>query len=195
MIPLFFPTPADLRKWFEKNHVKEKELWVGFYKKDSGKQSINWSESVDQALCFGWIDGLRKSIDHISYKIRFTPRKPKSIWSAININKVKELTKLRLMKPEGLAAFKKLDRQKAKVSSFEQKHIALDKKFVKIFKTNKLAWKNFSEMTPSYKRAAIHWVMTAKQEKTRLSRLNVLIADSRAGIKIKPMRIEKKKTP
>lgn len=192
MTPKFFPTPADFRKWFEKNHDTEKELWVGFYKKDSGKQSINWSESVDQALCFGWIDGIRKSIDDISYKIRFTPRKPGSNWSAININKIKNLTKLGLMKPEGIAAFKKLDKKKAKIYSFEQKQVLLDANFEKIFKSNKAAWKNFKSMAPSYQRTSIHWVTSAKLEETRLKRLNELITDSKAGIKIKAMRYGKK---
>jgi uncharacterized protein YdeI (YjbR/CyaY-like superfamily) len=192
MNALFFPTAGDLRKWFEKNQNKENELWVGFYKKNSGKPSINWSESVDQALCFGWIDGIRKSIDDISYKIRFTPRKPSSIWSAININKVKTLTKLGLMKPEGLAAFKKLDKKKAKIYSFEQKKVVLDPVYEKIFNLNKLAWTNFNAMAPSYKRIAIYWVMSAKREETKLNRLNTLINDSKAGIKIKVTRIGKK---
>jgi uncharacterized protein YdeI (YjbR/CyaY-like superfamily) len=137
---------------------------------------------------------LRKSIDDISYKIRFTPRKPGSNWSAININKIKTLTKLGLMKPDGLAAFKKLDKKKAKVYSFEQKQVVLDVKFEKIFKSNKTAWKNFKSMTPSYQRISTFWVTSAKQEETRLRRLrrlNTLIADSETKLKIKSMRNEK----
>ncbi|UCH65387.1 MAG: hypothetical protein JSW63_12405, partial [Ignavibacterium sp.] len=107
MKPTFFKDQNELRNWFEKNHDKEKEIWVGFYKKDSGKANYTWSESVDQALCFGWIDGIRKSIDENIYMIRFTPRNPKSNWSAINIKKIKELTKLGLMHPTGIEAYKK----------------------------------------------------------------------------------------
>lgn len=188
MNPVFFKTTAGLRKWFEKNHNKEKELWVGYYKKDSRLKGITWSESVDQALCFGWIDGIRKSIDDKSYTNRFTPRKPGSNWSAININKVKVLTKLGLMKPAGIDAFKKLDKKKAGVYSFEQKKIVLDPTFEKIFKSNKTAWKNFSSMAPSYQRTSIHWVISAKQETTRLKRLNILIEDSVNNLKIKPLR-------
>ncbi|QQS36007.1 MAG: YdeI/OmpD-associated family protein [Ignavibacteriales bacterium] len=191
MDPKFFKTSAELRNWFEKNHHKEKELWVGYYKKDSGLKSITWSESVDQALCFGWIDGIRKSIDEKSYTNRFTPRKPGSNWSAININKVNELTKLGLMKPAGTEAFKKLDKKKAKVYSFEQRSIVLNPAFEKIFKSNKTAWKSFTSMAPSYQRVSIHWVMSAKQEETRLRRLNILIEDSANNIKIKPLRIGK----
>src|SRR5437868_3468723 len=114
MQPIFFAKQSDLRKWFEKNHDKEKELWIGFYKTNSGKPSITWPESVDQALCFGWIDGVRKSLGEDSYVIRFTPRKPKSIWSAINIKKVEELTKLGLMHPAGIDAFNKRDEKKSR---------------------------------------------------------------------------------
>lgn len=188
MNPKFFKTSSELRKWFEKNHKKEKELWVGYYKKDSGLKSITWSESVDQALCFGWIDGIRKSIDDKGYTNRFTPRKPGSNWSAINISKVKELKKLGLMKPAGIEAFKKLDKKKAKVYSFEQNQIALDSALEKIFKSNKKAWNNFLAMAPSYQRISKHWIMSAKQEATRLKRLNILIEDSLNNIKIKPMR-------
>jgi uncharacterized protein YdeI (YjbR/CyaY-like superfamily) len=188
MIPKFFKTSKELRNWFEKNHDKEKELWVGYYKKDSGLESITWSESVDQALCFGWIDGIRKSIDDISYTNRFTPRKSGSNWSAINIKKVKALKKLGLMTPPGIEAFKKLDKKKAAVYSFEQKEIVLDAGLEKIFKSNKKAWNNFLSMAPSYQRISKHWIMSAKQEVTRLKRLNVLIEDSLNNIKIKPMR-------
>src|SRR5258705_13612293 len=105
MTPRFFKTPSAFRKWLAANHAKSKELWVGFYKKDSQKQSITWPESVDEALCFGWIDGIRKSIDEISYTIRFTPRKPRSIWSAVNIRRAKALAAQELMQPAGLRAF------------------------------------------------------------------------------------------
>lgn len=192
MKPIFFPKQSDLRKWFEKNHEKEKELLVGFYKKDSGRPSIIWSQSVDEALCFGWIDGIRKSIDEISYTIRFTPRNPKSIWSVVNIKKVENLTKLRLMKSAGIANFKKLDQNKSKIYSFEQRAVKFYKKHETIFKRNKKAWKYFFSQVPSYQKPAIHWVMSAKQEETRLRRLNILINDSAQEQKIAPLRRSKK---
>src|SRR6187549_476911 len=123
--PTFFATQSDFRKWLEKNHSKATELFVGFYKVDSGKPSMTWSESVDQAICFGWIDGVRKSIDKDSYFIRFTPRKPTSIWSAINIKKVEELTKQGLMQPAGLASFEKRTEGKSRIYSFEQEKVEL----------------------------------------------------------------------
>jgi uncharacterized protein YdeI (YjbR/CyaY-like superfamily) len=189
---VFFPKQSDLRKWFEKNHEKEKELIVGFYKKDSGKPSITWPESVDEALCFGWIDGIRRSIDKISYSIRFTPRNPKSVWSAINIKKVENLTKLGLMKPAGITAFQKLTQNKSKIYSFEQRVVILDKKLEDIFKKNKNAWKFFSEQAPSYKKTSAYWVMSAKQEETRLRRLNILINDSANGLRIALLRKNQK---
>ncbi|MCX6167981.1 MAG: YdeI/OmpD-associated family protein [Ignavibacteriales bacterium] len=188
MEPIFFADQSELRKWFEKNHLKEKELLLGYFKKSSGRQSVTWPESVDQALCFGWIDGIRKSIDDLSYTIRFTPRNPKSIWSAINIKKVENLTSLGLMKPAGIAAFNKLDLTKSKIYSFEQNNVKLTKAYENIFKQNNKAWIFFSEQVPSYRRPAIHWVNSAKLEETRLRRLNILITDSFNKQKIAPLR-------
>ena len=190
--PIFFPKQTDFRKWFERNHLTEKELIVGFYKIDSGRESITWPQSVDEALCFGWIDGIRRSIDDISYSIRFTPRNPKSIWSAINIKKVENLTKLGLMKPAGIAAFNKLDPDKSNIYSFEQRSVKFNKKYETIFKRNKKAWLFFSMQIPSYKKPAIHWVMSAKQEDTRIKRLNILINDSEKQLKIAPLRRNQK---
>lgn len=185
MTPKFFKTKNDLRKWFEKNHNKLNEQWIGFYKTTSGKQSITWSESVDEALCFGWIDGIRKSINNESYMIRFTPRKPNSTWSAVNIKKIEELTKLGLMKPEGIAAYNKKKDSNSKIYTYEQNEISLDKKYESIIKANKKAWEYFDEqLAPSYKKISIKWVMSAKQETTRLSRLKVLIDSSAKGEKI-----------
>lgn len=179
MQPKFFKTQNDLRNWFEKNHKKLDGQWIGFYKKHTGKQSITWSESVDQAICFGWIDGLRKSIDDESYMIRFTPRKPDSNWSAVNITKVEELTKLGLMKPEGIEAFKKKKDHKSKIYSYEQKEVKLDKKLEDIFKKNKKAWNFFNKkLAPSYRKVSIRWVMSAKREETRMNRLKILIDSS-----------------
>lgn len=188
MSPTFFPTPGDFRQWLENNHETASELIVGYYKKATGLPSMTWPDSVDQALCYGWIDGIRRSIDDKSYSIRFTPRRPNSIWSAVNVKKVEELKKLGLMKPAGLAAYALKDDKKSEVYSFEQHKIALSKEYIAIFKANKSAWKNFNEMIPSYKRPAIWWVMSAKQEATRLRRLETLISDSEQGRKIKQLR-------
>jgi uncharacterized protein YdeI (YjbR/CyaY-like superfamily) len=185
--PTFFKTPSEWRKWLEKNHHKETELWVGFYKTSSGKPSITWPKSVDEALCFGWIDAIRKSIDEESYVIRFTRRKPKSIWSVVNIKKVEELIKKGLMMEAGLTIFKARDEKKSKIYSFEQEKVELDKNYEKQFKANKEAWKYFQSMPLSYRKPATHWVMSAKQETTRLKRLDTLIRDSEAGRKIKPL--------
>lgn len=187
----FFKTPADFRKWLEKNHAKKDELWVGFYKISSGEKSITWPESVDQVLCFGWIDGLRKGIDEESYKIRFTPRKKSSIWSAINLKKVEELTKAGLMREAGLKIYNERNEKNANKYSFEQQEIKLDLSYEKKFKSNKDAWKWFSASAASYRKAATWWVMQAKQESTRLKRLATLIHDSANGERIKEMRVRK----
>ena len=190
MKPLFFKTPADLRKWFEKNHAKQTEVLIGFYKVGTGKPSIIWSEAVDQAICFGWIDSVRKSIDEHSYSNRFTPRKPKSNWSAINIAKVKALTEQGLMHPTGQAAYEKRDDARSVIYAFEQQKetVKLDTASEKIFKANKKAWKNFNAMPPWYIRTATWQVLTAKQEVTKLKRLEALIKDSEAGLAIKELR-------
>lgn len=174
----FFATPTDFRKWLEKHYKTEKELIVGFYKVGTGKPSITWSESVDQALCFGWIDSVRKSIDAESYCIRFTPRKPTSIWSAINIKKVKALTKAGLMTPEGQKAFSLKKDDKSEIYSHEKEVKALESHFEKLFKKNKIAWDFFNSQAPSYKKIITHWMTNAKQEKTKLARLDKLIKAS-----------------
>ncbi|MEO6844962.1 MAG: YdeI/OmpD-associated family protein [Ginsengibacter sp.] len=183
--PTFFSNSKDFRKWFEKNHDKAKELSVGFYKVTSGKKSITWSESVDEAICFGWIDGVRKSIDVESYRIRFTPRKPTSIWSAINIKKVEELSKKGLIHPQGLAAFSKRLEKKSAIYSYEKEPETLSPGFLKKLKANKKAWTFFQTMAPSYQRTCAHWIMTARQEATKMKRLEELINDSVMERKIK----------
>ncbi|WP_223601273.1 YdeI family protein [Chryseobacterium sp. GVT01B] len=175
MEPTFFRTKEAFRKWLEKHHQDEKELLTGFYKTGSGKPSMSWSESVDQALCFGWIDGVRKSIDHESYSIRFTPRKPSSIWSNINIKKVEELTKAGLMTPAGQKAFDLRKENKSGIYSHEKAEVALDPVYQKQFTDDQTAWDFFESQAPSYKKVIIHWIMSAKQEKTRLSRLEKAI--------------------
>ncbi len=172
MTPTFFATQADFRKWLKKNHTKETELVVGFYKVDSGKPSMNWSQSVDEALCFGWIDGVRKSIDKDSYQIRFTQRKPTSIWSAINIKKIEELTKQGLMQPAGLASFEKRKEDKSKIYSYENEERKFTQNFQKQFKANKKAWNYFQSLASSYKKISTHWVLSAKQDATKTKRLN-----------------------
>ncbi|HYG50549.1 MAG TPA: YdeI/OmpD-associated family protein [Flavobacteriales bacterium] len=181
MKPTFFATPYEFRKWLKKNHKTEKELLVGFYKVDSGKPSMTWSQSVDQALCFGWIDGVRKSIDDKSYTIRFTPRKPGSIWSAVNIKKVAELTKQGLMQEAGLEIFKKRSESKSAVYAYEQGETKLTPAFEKQLKADKKAWGYFQALAPGYRKLSIRWVMSAKQEATQIKRLNMLIADCKAG--------------
>ena len=181
MKPIYFPTPTEFRKWLEENHSTETELLVGFYKVKSGTPSLTWSESVDQALCFGWIDGVRTSIDDTRYTIRFTPRKPTSIWSGVNIRKVEEFIRLGLMHEAGLAAFAKRSEGKSKIYSFEQKEVAFSPAYEKHFQKNNKAWLYFEALAPSYRKTSINWVMSAKQETTQLKRLEILIADSEAG--------------
>ncbi|WP_216823606.1 YdeI/OmpD-associated family protein [Niastella vici] len=181
MTPIFFAKQSDFRKWLQKNHKKETELLVGFYKVGSGKPSMSWSQSVDEALCFGWIDGVRKSIDKDSYQIRFTQRKSTSIWSAVNIKKIEKLTKEGLMQPAGVASFEKRIESKSKIYSHEKDEVELTQPYKKLFKANKKAWDYFQLLAPSYRKVSTHWVMSAKQETTRIKRLNQLIADSAAG--------------
>lgn len=179
MEPLFFKTPHDFRAWLEQNHDKEAELLVGFYKKGTGKPSITWPESVEQALCFGWIDGVRRSYNEDSYTIRFTPRRPNSTWSSVNIKKMKELLEKGLVKPEGVAAYQKRKENNSEIYSHEQKaKTELSKEFEKLFKARKAAWEFFTNQAPSYKKVIIHWIMSAKQEKTQLSRLEKAIKAS-----------------
>lgn len=189
---VFFPTQKDLRKWFEKNHKKEKELLAGFYKVSSGKPSITWSQSVDEAICFGWIDGIRKSIDEESYSIRFTPRNPKSNWSAINIKKAEALIESGQMKSEGLILFNLRNEKKLRVYSYENAAVEFKKSYEKKFKANKKAWIYFQSTPPSYRKVTTRWVMSAKQETTRLKRLTELINDCADSKKIKAMNYGKK---
>tara|TARA_R110000850_G_scaffold66226_3_gene147479 strand:- start:341 stop:898 length:558 start_codon:yes stop_codon:yes gene_type:complete len=179
MSPTFFANPTEFRNWLEKNHKTETELIVGFYKVKSGKPSITWSQSVDQALCFGWIDGVRNSIDKESYCIRFTPRRKTSFWSAINIKKMEELTKAGLMTEAGRKAFSFRTEDKSYGYSHGNEYSELSKEFERLFKKEKAAWEFFNNQAPSYLRLTKHWIMSAKQEKTRLSRLNKTIEASR----------------
>jgi len=178
MTPTFFKNQSEFRTWLAENHQKETELLVGFYKTGSGKLNMTWSQSVDEALCFGWIDGVRRSIDNDSYCIRFTPRKPTSIWSAVNIQKVEDLTKNGLMQPAGLEAFSRRKSEKSKIYSFEMEAMKLEDHLEQKFKANEAAWHFFTTQAPSYQKAIIHWIMTAKQEATKLARLDKTILES-----------------
>ncbi|MGZ5134834.1 MAG: YdeI/OmpD-associated family protein [Flavitalea sp.] len=190
---IFFSTPSGFRKWLAKNHSNVTEQWVGFYKKDSGKPSITWPESVDQALCYGWIDGIRKSIDEVSYMIRFTPRKKGSNWSIVNIKRVAELRKLGVMKPAGLKIFKARDPGKVPMYSFEQQEMKLSASYEKKLMANKKAWLFFQSQAPYYRRTASWWVISAKQEQTQLKRLEILITSSERGERIPMLRPTEKK--
>lgn len=186
--PIFFATQAELRKWVQKNHKKLTEVYIGYYKTSTGKPSITWPQSVDEALCVGWIDGVRKSLGDESYMIRFTPRKKTSIWSAVNIKRIGELIEQRLVNDEGKAAFENRNENKSRVYSFEQDIVEFDSKQLAIFKKNKKAWAFFNTQPPSYRRPATWLVISAKQETTREKRLAQLIADSEAGLRIKELR-------
>lgn len=181
MAIIFFPTQLHFRKWLQKNYNKQSELIVGYYKVDSGRPSMTWSESVDQALCFGWIDGVRRAVDDVSYCIRFTPRKPTSIWSTVNLKKIAELKKQGLMHEAGLAIFNNRKKENDQVYGYEQEEKKMPKEYEKLFKANKKAWEFFQALAPSYKKTSLHWVMSAKQEATQMKRLQLLIADSTAG--------------
>jgi uncharacterized protein YdeI (YjbR/CyaY-like superfamily) len=188
----FFKTPAHFRKWLEKNHAAASILWVGLYKKDSGKPSITWPESVDEALCFGWIDGVRKSLDETAYTIRFSPRKSASVWSAVNIKRAQELIELGRMHAAGLAAFQKRKEDLSRVYAYEQQGPTLEGEYEKKLRANRKAWKFWSAQPPWYRRTATWWVISAKREETRLRRLDQLIADSANEQTILPMSRTKK---
>ncbi|HSH37637.1 MAG TPA: YdeI/OmpD-associated family protein [Chthoniobacterales bacterium] len=184
----FFTRPAHFRRWLEANHQAAPELWVGFHKRESGRPSITWPESVDEALCFGWIDGIRKRLDDESYVIRFTPRKRRSTWSAVNIKRVGELKREGRMTPAGLAAFERRADDKSAIYSYEQRKTAtLDEAAERQFRANKEAWEFFRSQPPWYRRTAIYKVISAKKDETRQKRLATLIADSAAGRRIREL--------
>ena len=183
--PKFFTTLAEFRRWLKANHAKSDELLVGFFKVGTGKPSISWKESVDEALCFGWIDGVRKSIDGERYMIRFTPRKATSNWSKVNIKRYGELKQLGLVMPCGATAFERSS-SKRRDYSYEQKLRKLDDAYEKILRKNKEAWEFFSAQAPWYQRVASFWVMSAKKEETRQKRLEKLIDHSSNGKRLAP---------
>ena len=193
-VPTFFRTAADFRRWLGRHHAKTPHLWVGYYKKATGITSIDWPQSRDQALCFGWIDGIRKTCDADSFMIRFTPRRAGSIWSAVNIARVRELTKEGLMMPAGTAAFERRDPKRSERYSFEQANIAFSPVQLRRLKGNQKAWVFFQHQPPSYRRMATWWVIDAKKQETRERRLGILIRDSSLGLRIAPLRRTEKKS-
>jgi uncharacterized protein YdeI (YjbR/CyaY-like superfamily) len=182
MTPTFFATPAEFRAWLEEHHSTAQELWVGFYRKGSGRPSITWPEAVDEALCFGWIDSVRRSVDEFSYANRFTPRKQRSNWSAVNIKRAQALVDLGRMHPAGLAAFEARTDDRSAIYSYEQRTTAaLGEAYEQQFRANVRAWDFFQAQPPWYRRTAARWVISAKKEETRVKRLATLIADSEHG--------------
>ena len=182
--PIFFKNTEEFRSWLEINHQTEKEVIVGYYKVATGKPSMNWSDSVDEALCYGWIDGIRKSLDAESYCNRFTPRNPKSNWSEVNIKKVEALIRQGRMKPTGLAAWEKRSEARSGVYSYENKPEQFSPELEARFRENAVAWEFFSNQSTSYKKTVMFYVMSAKQEATRFSRLERLIQASANGKRI-----------
>ena len=189
MQPKFFTSPEQFRRWLERNHDRATELLVGFHKKSSEKKSITYAEALDEALCFGWIDGVRKSFNETSYTIRFTPRKRRSIWSNVNVRHVERLQKEGRMQPPGIEAFQRRDAKRTGIYSFENAPRELSWAYEKTFRQNKAAWKFFQEQPPGYKMLMVFRTMSAKREETRLRRLQQLIESSEKGVR---MGIEKK---
>jgi uncharacterized protein YdeI (YjbR/CyaY-like superfamily) len=181
MKPKYFKTQSAWSRWLQRNHGRVKELWVGFYKKDSGKPSITYPESLDEALCFGWIDGVRYKVDELSYTIRFTPRRKPSPWSEVNTRRVRELIRLGRMHPAGLKAFRDRDPEKTERRAHQRQTAKLHAGYEKKFRTRKKAWTYFQTKPPSYQRLTIFWVMSAKKDETRLRRLEILMDCSERG--------------
>lgn len=182
--PTHFASGREFRAWLAKNHASVSELWVGFYKKSSKKLGTTYGEALDEALCYGWIDGVRYSVDALSYKIRFTPRRHKSIWSLVNVRHVDRLKKAGKMAKPGLKAFEAREQHRTGIYSFEQKRPGLGGKHKKLFRANKAAWEFFSNQAPWYQRVVGHWVSSAKHEETQMRRLAQLIKDSEIGKRI-----------
>ena len=184
MEPTFFPSALAFREWLEEHHATEGELLVGFFKKGSGEPSVTWPESVDEALCFGWIDGVRKRIDDRSYTIRFTPRRPRSTWSKVNIARAQELIERGRMRPAGLAAFEARRENRSGVYSYEQRKPELEPPYDQLLRQDEAAWDFFRSQPPSYRKAVSWWILSAKREDTRLRRLEKLKVCSAEGQRI-----------
>lgn len=188
MSAVYFNTQAELHDWLAQNHAEAKEILIGFYKTSSSKKGITYAQALDEALCFGWIDGIRKGVDEERYTIRWTPRKAKSIWSSVNLKRVPELIEMGKMQPSGLKAYEGRDQKLQEQYSYEMEDRGLEAEHEKQLKANSAAWAFFQASAPSYQKAARHWVNSAKQETTRLKRLNELIEHSANGQKVPPLR-------
>ena len=187
MQPKFFPTQKHFRQWLEKNHDRVTELVVGFHKKSAGRKSITYAQALDEALCFGWIDGVRKRLEDTSYTIRFTPRKPRSIWSLINVRHVERLKESGQMHESGLRVFNMRDEKRTGIYSFENEPKEFSKEYLSRFQRNPKAWDFFKTQPPGYRRLMTFWVMSAKKNETQLRRLNQLIEHSEQGIRERVM--------
>ena len=187
MKPTFFESPSKFRSLLKRNHDSVPELLVGFHKKASGKPSVTYKEALDEALCFGWIDGVRRNVDATSYSIRFTPRKTKSVWSAVNIKRAHELIAAGQMTPAGLAAFEKRDENRARQYSYERESVEFDDASEQAFRANEKAWAFLRAQPRGYQRLHTWWVVSAKREETRAKRLAVLIEASAEGRRLDPM--------
>lgn len=185
--PWFFNSPEAFGHWLESNHSSAQELWVGFHKKSTGKPSLTWPESVDEALCFGWIDGIRKTVDEGRYAIRFTPRRPGSNWSSVNIQRARALIKNGRMHPSGLRAFEDRHTRTAERYSNKNRPTELPPRYLKLLKANKAAWAFYRDQPPGYRRAATWWIVSAKREETKLRRLSTLIRDAADGRRIRQL--------
>ncbi|HUQ64114.1 MAG TPA: YdeI/OmpD-associated family protein [Acidimicrobiales bacterium] len=185
MDPIFFANPAEFREWLAANAGTATEIQVGYYRVATGRPSMTWAQSVDEALCVGWIDGVRRGIDDERYTIRFTPRKPTSKWSAVNVRRVAELTAEGRMQPAGLAAFERRNPDIEPYSYGQQKNAELDPEAERTFRRNRKAWRFFQSQPPGYRRTAIHWVTSAKRAETRQRRLATLIEDSARGERLR----------
>jgi uncharacterized protein YdeI (YjbR/CyaY-like superfamily) len=186
---IHFDSASRFRAWLDKNHARRSELWVGYWKKATGRPSVTWEESVDEALCFGWIDGIRKRVSDEAYTVRFTARRPGSIWSRRNIERCEALTALGRMTNPGLAAYERRTEETSGIYSFEQGAApVLPPQYLERLRSDVAAWGDWKARPPGYRRQVAHWIMSAKREATRERRLTDLIADSSAGRKVKPLR-------
>jgi uncharacterized protein YdeI (YjbR/CyaY-like superfamily) len=188
----YFRSPAEFRSWLAKHHARASELLVGFHRKDSGRPSLPWPESVAEALCFGWIDGIRRRVDETRYTIRFTPRRTRSIWSNVNIRIARELVKSGRMRPAGLRAFEARKEYRSGIYSFEQRTVELPPKYARVLRKNAKAHAFFESSGANYRKAAMWWIVSAKQEATRLRRLASLVENSAKGERVPPFRPSKR---
>jgi uncharacterized protein YdeI (YjbR/CyaY-like superfamily) len=192
MKPRFFSSPEKFREWLERNHASSSELLLGFHKKSSGKKSITYPEALDEALCYGWIDGVRKNLDETSYTIRFTPRKARSIWSLVNVRHVERLTKEGRMQPAGIEAYERRDPKRTGIYAFENRPRQFSPEFEKAFRKNKTAWNFFEAQPAGYKRVIVFWIMEAKKEETRLKRFKQLVDVCEQGLRLGLVQPKKK---